>query len=195
MKGPKQIAAFLDRDGNINVEKNYIRDIELLELIPGAATAVRMLNDAGILAILVTNQTGAARGFYDEDHIRALNRRTEELLMQAGGARLDAVYYCPHYKDGLVKKYAFECNCRKPAPGLIYQALERYPNIDLKASYVIGDKASDISLAHNAGCRGLLVRTGYGEQIIAGEHQELKDKPEAIFDDILGAVQYILSGR
>ena len=191
MKKGQQRAVFLDRDGNINVEKGYIRNIEELELIAGSGEAVRLLNQAGILAILVTNQTGAARGFYPESHIQALNKRTEDLLSQHN-ARLDAVYYCPHFKDGTIKKYALACNCRKPAPGLIHQALERFPDIDLSASFVVGDKASDISLAHNTGCRGLLVRTGYGEQILAGEYQTLEHPPEAIFADLLEAVEHIL---
>jgi len=191
MKKGKQQAVFLDRDGNINVEKGYIRNIEELELIPGSGEAVRLLNQAGILAILVTNQTGAARGFYPESHIQALNKKTEDLLNQHD-ARLDAVYYCPHFKDSAIKQYALACNCRKPAPGLIHQALERFPNVDLSASFVIGDKASDISMAHNTGCRGLLVRTGYGEQVLAGEYQKLEHPPEAVFENLLEAVQYIL---
>ncbi len=191
MNKTTQKAVFLDRDGNINVEKGYIMELKELELIPGSGEAVRMLNEANILAILTTNQTGAARGFYPETHIQALNRKTEELL-STHGARLDAVYYCPHFKEGTDEKYAFACNCRKPAPGLIHQAMERFPDIDLSSSFVIGDMASDISLAHNAGCRGLLVRTGYGEQVLAGEYQQLEHPPEAVFANLLEAVRYIL---
>ena len=113
-------------------------------------------------------------------------------MLSDHNARLDAIYYCPHLKDGIVKEYTRDCNCRKPAPGMIHQALERFPNIDLARSFMVGDKASDISLAHNAGCRGLLVRTGYGEEILAGGYQKLEHEPEAIFNDLPEAVQYIL---
>lgn len=185
-------AVFLDRDGTLNVEKGYIRDIADIELYPGAAQAVRLLNDAGILAILVTNQTGAARGYYTIEHVHALNRRVAELLMQQAGARLDGVYYCPHYKDGTVPEYTRECDCRKPLPGMIFQARRDFPEIDLGQSFVIGDKATDITFARNAGCRGILVRTGYGEQVLAGEYQVLEAQPEKVCADIAEAAAYIL---
>jgi D-glycero-D-manno-heptose 1,7-bisphosphate phosphatase len=186
-------AVFLDRDGTLNVEKGYIRDVEALELYPGAAQAVRRLNDAGSLAILVTNQTGAARGYYTIEHVHALNRRVADLLMQEAGAKLDAVYFCPHYKDGTVPEFAKDCGCRKPAPGMILQAAQDFPDIDLTASFVVGDKATDITFARNAGCRGILVRTGYGEQVLAGEYQNLEVQPEKVCPDIVEAVAYILS--
>jgi D-glycero-D-manno-heptose 1,7-bisphosphate phosphatase len=186
-------AVFLDRDGTLNVEKGYIRDVADIELYPGAAAAVRRLNDAGILAILVTNQTGAARGYYTIAHVHALNSRVAELLMQQAGARLDGVYYCPHYKDGIVPEYTRDCDCRKPLPGMIFQAQRDFPDIDLEQSFVIGDKATDITFASNAGCRGILVRTGYGEQVLAGTYQELEAQPEKVCVDIAEAVGYILS--
>jgi D-glycero-D-manno-heptose 1,7-bisphosphate phosphatase len=185
-------AVFLDRDGTLNVEKGYIRDIADIELYPGAAQAVRLLNDAGMLAILVTNQTGAARGYYTIDHVHGLNRRVADLLMHEAGARLDAVYFCPHYKDGIVPEYTRDCDCRKPLPGMIFQARRDFPEIDLGQSFVIGDKATDITFARNAGCRGILVRTGYGEQVLAGTYQELEVQPEKVCADINEAVAYIL---
>jgi len=185
-------AVFLDRDGTLNVEKGYISAVDDIELYPGAAHAVRRLNDAGIPAILVTNQTGAARGYYTIEHVHALNRRVAELLMREAGARLDAVYYCPHYKDGTVPEFTKDCNCRKPAPGMILQAKRDLPDIDLANSFVIGDKAIDITFARNAGCRGILVRTGYGEQVLAGEYQILEVQPEKVCADIAEAVAYIL---
>jgi len=185
-------AVFLDRDGTLNVEKGYIRDLREVELIPGAAKAIRLLNEARIPAILTTNQTGAARGFYPFEHIVALNNRVLELLKEEAGARLDAVYVCPHYDAGIVTEYTMSCNCRKPAPGMILQALKDFPHIDLQSSFVIGDKATDITFARNAGCRGILVRTGYGEEILAGTYQTLDVQPELICGDIAGAVDYIL---
>lgn len=185
-------AVFLDRDGTLNVEKGYIRDIAQVELYPGAAMAVRRLNDAGLPAILVTNQTGAARGYYGIEHVHGLNRRVQELLRSQAGARLDAVYYCPHYKDGVVAEFTRECDCRKPAPGMILQAARDFGDLDLPRSYVVGDKATDVTFARNAGCRGILVRTGYGEQVLAGQYQELDVPPEQVCADIVEAVDYIL---
>ena len=187
------IAVFLDRDGTLNVEKGYIRDVHEIELIPGAARAVRMLNDAGILAILTTNQTGAARGFYAIEHVHALNARVGELLRQQAGAHLDAVYYCPHYDKGIVAEYTTTCNCRKPAPDMIFQALKDFPFINVKASFVVGDKATDITFARNGGCRGILVRTGYGEEILSGSYQVLDAQPELICEAVMDAVQYIIT--
>jgi D-glycero-D-manno-heptose 1,7-bisphosphate phosphatase len=186
-------AVFLDRDGTLNVEKGYIRHVEALNLYPGAAQAVRRLNDAGILAILVTNQTGAARGYYTIEHVHALNRRAADLLMHEAGARLDGVYFCPHYKDGIVPEFTKVCDCRKPSPGMILQARRDFPGIDLASSFVVGDKATDITFARNAGCRGILVRTGYGEQVLAGEYQALEVLPHTVCADITEAVSYILS--
>lgn len=187
-----RIAVFLDRDGTLNVDKGYIREVAEIELIPGAAAAVRRLNDTGIPAVVVTNQTGAARGYYTEEHIRALNNRVSELLKKEGEAHIDAVYYCPHYDSGIVPRYTMTCNCRKPAPGMILQAKKDFPDIDLHNSFVVGDKATDIEFARNAGCRGILVRTGYGEEVIAGTYQTLTVQPETICADIAEAVEYIL---
>ncbi len=186
-------AVFLDRDGTLNVEKGYIRDIDELELYPGAAQAVRLLNDAGILAILVTNQTGAARGYYTIEHVHALNRRVQELLSRRQVPGLMLCTYCPHYTDGIVPEFTRECDCRKPAPGMILQAARDFADIDLAASFVVGDKATDIAFASNAGCRGILVRTGYGDQVLAGEYQMLEVQPEKVCADIVEAVAYILS--
>jgi len=188
-----KIAVFFDRDGTLNVEKGYIRDVAEVELIPGAAHAVRSLNDAGFLCILTSNQTGAARGYYSLEHIHALNNRVMELLRKEAGAWLDAVYFCPHYENGTVAEYAHPCDCRKPEPGMIYRAKQEFPDIDLQNSFVVGDKASDIAFAQNAGCRGILVRTGYGESVLSGTYQTLEVQPEAICTDITEAVAYILA--
>lgn len=190
------IAFFLDRDGTLNVEKGYIRNVDDLELIPGVAQAIRQLNDAGVLAILTTNQTGAARGFYDLDHIHALNARLEKLLDEQAGARLDAVYYCPHLGKGIVPEFAIDCSCRKPEPGMIDEALKRFPSIDRARSYVLGDKASDVAFGHKAGCKSVLLRTGYGERVLAGKYQNLQEQPEQpdyVFDDMPQAVSRILA--
>lgn len=186
------IAFFLDRDGTLNVEKGYIRNVEDLELIPGVAQAVRRLNDAGILAILTTNQTGAARGFYDLEHIHALNAKLQRLLKEEADAHLDAVFYCPHLDKGTVEEFAIACTCRKPETGMILDAARQFGTIDLSRSYVLGDKASDVAFGKNAGCKSVLLKTGYGERVLAGKYQSLDVKPDYICDDMPQAVDLIL---
>lgn len=186
-----QPAVFLDRDGTLNVEIGYIRDIEELRLIEGAAEAVGRLNQRGVACILVTNQSGAARGYYPEEHIHRLNERLVKLLADEG-AHLDAVYYCPHLPDGSVDELSFVCRCRKPAVGMIEKALEDNPRLDRSSSFVVGDKATDVELAINAGMKGVLVKTGYGEAVLKGEYQSpVKADFEAA--SIVDAVDWILS--
>lgn len=186
------IAVFLDRDGTLNEEVGYIDDLSKMQLISGAAQAVCRLNDANILAVLTTNQSGPARGYYQEDHVLALNNRLVQLLKEETGAWLDAVYYCPHHPEGVVPQYTQVCRCRKPAPGMIEQAVKDFPGIDLARSYVLGDKATDIEFAVNAGCKGILLRTGYGESVLRGQYQELNVKPYLVCRDIVEAVDRIL---
>ncbi len=187
------IAVFLDRDGTLNEEVGYISNLEELKLIPGAAEAISKLNDAKIYAILTTNQSGPARGYYDEAHVQDLNNRLITLLKAESGAWLDAVYYCPHLPDGVNTDYAQDCSCRKPEPGMIQEALKNFPDIVLEKSYVIGDKATDIEFAVNSGCKGILLRTGYGEKVLQGDYQELNVRPHLICRDIVEAVNRILT--
>ncbi len=182
---------FLDRDGTLNEEIGYIRDVSQLALIEGAGKSVRQLNEAGVAAVLITNQTGAARGYYSEDHIRHLNRRLEELL--AGhGAKLDAVYYCPHLEGAQYEPLAIKCNCRKPEVGLVENALRDFPEFNRSLAYVIGDKSTDVELAHNCGAKGVLVSTGYGEAVMKGEYQ-WKVVPDYSASSIVQAVDWILA--
>jgi len=187
-----KIAAFLDRDGTLNVEKGYIDNLDNLELIPGAAQAVRRLNDAGILAILTTNQTGAARGYYNEEHILALNAKVQSLLKEQAGAWLDAVFYCPHYDKGTVAPYNIDCDCRKPACGMIEAACKQFPDIDKSRSFVLGDKATDVEFGHQAGCKSILLKTGYGERVLSGEYQTLERQPDYVCDSIVEAIDCIM---
>jgi D-glycero-D-manno-heptose 1,7-bisphosphate phosphatase len=181
---------FLDRDGTLNEEIGYIREVNKLTLIKGAAEAVKRLNKQGVAAILVTNQSGAARGYYPEDHIKQLNARLVSLLQQEG-AYLDAVYYCPHLPEGTVEPYNRACECRKPGPGMVEQALTENPQLDRSRSYVVGDKATDVELAHNCGAKGVLVTTGYGQEVVAGTYQ-WPVKPDFTAPDIVAAVDWIL---
>jgi len=186
----KRPVVFLDRDGTLNVEAGYIRDLENLRLIDGAAEAVKRLNRSGVAAVLVTNQSGAARAYYGEDHILALNERLLKLL-EKEGAHLDSVYYCPHLPDGVVQKYTRDCPCRKPATGLVELAYEEHQDLDRQRAFVVGDKATDVELARNCGARGILVETGYGQQVIAGEYQ-WQVEPDYQAASIVDAVDWIL---
>ncbi|HEY9712162.1 MAG TPA: HAD family hydrolase [Chroococcales cyanobacterium] len=187
----KRPVVFLDRDGTLNVEVGYIKELNNLNLIEGAAEAIKKLNDRGVATILVTNQTGAARGYYPEQHILDLNQRLVRLLNE-GGAKLDALYYCPHLEEGSVAPYAVSCQCRKPLTGMVEQAYREHPQLDRRRSFVIGDKATDVELAQNCGARGVLVTTGYGERVQKGEYQ-WQVVPDFQADSIVEAVEWIIS--
>jgi D-glycero-D-manno-heptose 1,7-bisphosphate phosphatase len=186
-----QPVVFLDRDGTLNVEVGYIRNLDDLVLIEGAAKAVQKLNQNNIAAVLVTNQTGAARGYYPEIHIKDLNNRLAVLLKEKG-AYLDAVYYCPHLPEGSNPLLALKCNCRKPAPGMVEQAYMDFPNFDKNRSFVVGDKATDVGLARQCGAKAVLVETGYGSAVKKGEYQWVVE-PDFHASDIGEAVDWILS--
>lgn len=182
-------AVFLDRDGTINQEVGYVRDLDALTLIPGAGAALKRLNDAGILAILATNQSGPARGYYDEQWVEALHTRLASLLAEEG-ARLDDVYYCPHLPNGTVARYSFSCRCRKPETGMLEDAATKWA-LNLREGYMVGDKATDVEVGQRAGCKTILLRSGYGSQVIAGTYQ-WPCEPDFIADDLTEAVQWIL---
>lgn len=149
---------FFDRDGTLIEERNYLSDPGQVVLIPGAAEAVRLARGAGYLAVVLTNQSGVGRGYFTLEDVERVNARMGELLGREG-ARIDGIYVCPHApEDG--------CDCRKPRTGLVERAV-RELGIDVGASWVVGDKATDLELARNAGMRGVLVRTGYGSEAAA----------------------------
>jgi D-glycero-D-manno-heptose 1,7-bisphosphate phosphatase len=150
---PKQPAAFLDRDGVLNFDRGYTHRPDDLEMIPGAAAAVRLLNEAGYYVFVVTNQSGVARGFYPEAAIKQVHRHMQEILMKEG-AHIDAFYYCPHHPDGTVEKFAISCRCRKPGPGMLEQAESEWP-IERGRSFLIGDKDHDLAAAQAFHIRGI----------------------------------------
>lgn len=151
-------AAFFDRDGVLNVDVNYLYKIEDFQWIPGAIEAIRYYNEKGYLVIVVTNQSGVARGYYTEDDVHKLHHWMQAELSQQG-AHIDAVYHCPHHIEGVIAQYKRACNCRKPEPGLIEQALEQWP-INKEQSLLIGDKPSDVTAAKAAGIKGYLFPGG-----------------------------------
>lgn len=178
-------AVFLDRDGTLNVEVNYLHRVTDFALIPGAAKAVQALNAAGYLTLLVTNQAGIARGYYDEAALHALHAYLTTMLA-AQGARLDAIYFCPHHPE-----FTGACDCRKPAPGMLIRAAAEH-QIDLAQSWLIGDTASDLAAGQAAGCCTILVRTGYGIQTEAQLSSAESLPPTTIVDDVRAAVALIL---
>lgn len=183
-------AVFLDRDGTINEEVGYIYNPLDLTLIPGAAEAIRELNTLGVLAILVTNQSGPARGYYPESHLDTLHERLTQLLEEEG-AFLDDLYYCPHLPDGVVPEYTMACECRKPGTKLVELAAAKH-GIDLSRSYVVGDKATDVELGQNAGCRTVLLTSGFGQRVLDGEYQ-WPVTPDHIAPSLKEAVAWILA--
>ena len=183
----KQGAVFLDRDGTLNEEVNYLSRMDQLRLFPQTVEAVRLINAAGMKAVVVTNQSGIARGYFTEDFVCRVHDRINELLA-VGGARIDGFYVCPHhpvYGNGIYKQ---ECSCRKPKPGMLLRAAAEL-NVDLSRSYMIGDMLKDIETGKKLGVKGILVRTGYGMNIVR------TDMPAYIAEDILEAVQWILKDR
>lgn len=186
-----QAAVFLDRDGTINEDIGYASHPDELNIYSFAAEAIRLINDAGLKVIVVTNQSGIARGLFDEAMLAKIH---EKLLTELGrkGARIDAVYYCPHHPRIGNQSYKKACSCRKPGTGMLEQAAREH-HINLAASFVIGDKSSDINLATNAGAQGVLVMTGYGSTTLANL-ERFPCYPAIIADDLLEAVRLILSG-
>ena len=177
-------AVFLDRDGTINIEKEYLYQIAEFEFIPGAGEAIRLLNQAGILVVVVTNQSGVARGYYTEDDVENLHRHVDRVL-ERSGAHVDAWLYCPHHSAGR-GSYALPCSCRKPLPGMLQKAAEIH-DIDLDDSFMVGDKLADIEAGLAAGCRTILVRTGYG-----ADEEQYVGAQTIVCDDLLSAVKYLL---
>ncbi len=157
-------AVFLDRDGTINVEKNYLYKIEDFEFLPGVVNGLRLLQDAGYKLIVITNQSGIGRGYYTEEDYKNLNDWMIDELKKYGVV-IDAVYYCPHLPDAKVEKYRKICNCRKPAIGLYDEAIKDF-DIDVSHSWAIGDKIRDCGICEKTECRGFLIENNEKSEII-----------------------------
>ena len=181
-------AVFLDRDGTLLVERGGPPiDPADVALLPGAVAGLRTLRDAGFLLVVVTNQSGLARGLYDEATYRAVTARMTELLA-AGGVTLEGVLHCPHHPE-----WSGPCDCRKPAPGLILTAVEQF-GIDGKRSWVVGDAARDLEAGLAAGCRVILVRTGKGESQREAA-ANLRPRPAVVADLVAAARQILTEGE
>jgi D-glycero-D-manno-heptose 1,7-bisphosphate phosphatase len=185
-------AVFLDRDGVLNIEAGYIHNVEDLHLIPGVAQAIKKLNDCHIFCCLVSNQSGPARDYYPISHVEALHDRLNHLLLAQGSAKLDALYYCPYLSPstgGVNPQLTRWSSWRKPNTGMLVAAAYEH-DLDLKHSFMVGDKATDIDLAHNAGLKGILVKTGYGQKVLKGNYQHYT-RPDYIAEDLVDGVNWI----
>ncbi|MDT7806998.1 MAG: D-glycero-D-manno-heptose 1,7-bisphosphate phosphatase [Acidobacteriota bacterium] len=191
MSGARR-AVFIDRDGTISEEVGYVNHVSRYKVFSFAAEAVRTLNERGWLAVLVTNQAGVARGYFAEEMIgRVHGVLTDEL--ERGGARLDAVYYCPHHPSMGEPPYRLDCDCRKPKPGLIKRAADEL-GLDLARCWMVGDRYSDTELARNAGVRSALVLTGYGRGELEHQSHAWEHRPDLVAENLLEAVKKIVEG-
>ena len=182
-------AVFLDRDGTVNEEVGYLTDISRLQLIRGAGLAIHRLNHAGFKVILITNQSGVARGYFPEDLVHQAHARLDQLLL-ADDARIDAVYYCPHHPTAGDTHFTRDCDCRKPRTGLIERAVKDY-NIDIRRSFMVGDKWSDIELAQRAGVRSVLVMSGFAPDDPGNKRPERLKEPDYRAKDLQAAADWI----
>jgi histidinol-phosphate phosphatase family protein len=181
---------FVDRDGTVIEEKNYLADPDQVQLIAGAAHALKLAREAGYRIVIVSNQSGVARGYFTVEQAESVNARTLELL-NAEGVKVDGIYYCPYYKGGSVPEFAVDSDLRKPKPGMVEQAAEDL-RIDLRRSLVIGDHVDDVNLGRVAGARSFLVRTGHGREEESRLGNCRSRDEELAFDDILTAVTKVL---
>jgi len=184
------IAVFLDRDGTIIEDRGYLNHPDLLELIPNAAEAIASLNRASLKTIVVSNQSGVARGFFPESLLTVLHEKMLALLSEKD-ARIDAVYYCPHHPHVGEPPYRTNCDCRKPKTGMLERAANDF-SLDVARSYLIGDKISDMQTAMNAGCKALLVMTGYGRGEWEFNRSRLEKEPDYLAADLFDAAQWIV---
>jgi D-glycero-D-manno-heptose 1,7-bisphosphate phosphatase len=179
-------AVFLDRDGTLIEERGYIDRLALLSVFPWSGDAIRLLNRAGIAAVVITNQSGIARGLLDEPLLVEVHAEIDRRL---GTARIDGYFFCPHLADAADARYRVACECRKPKPGLIFRAA-RELDLDLSQSFMVGDRWLDVACGRAAGVRPLLVRTGHGA------HEEAQvaptAQPDAILNNLMEAVGWIL---
>ena len=184
-------AIFVDRDGTLSHEVGYVNHLSRFRLFPFAASAVRAINNSGFLAVVVTNQAGVARGYYPESLVHEVHDALRSEL-SGGGARLDGVYVCMHHPSVGEAPYRLDCDCRKPKPGLVLRAAADL-DIDVKRSYVIGDREGDLELAWNVGARGVLVKTGYGLGELRNRAPQWPRQPDMVAEHLLEAVQRIVA--
>ena len=183
-------AVFIDRDGTLNDEVGYVNHLSRFRLFEFAAPAIRLLNQAGWRTFVVTNQSGVARGFFDEDLVKRVHSHMLKQLAR-DEARIDGIYWCPHHPTAGQPPYRQECDCRKPQPGLLHRAARDF-NLNLARSVVIGDRYLDVNMAHKAGARGVLVLTGYGLGEYEYQRHSWPSPPDYVANDVLDAVNWVI---
>lgn len=184
-----QKAIFLDRDGTLNEESGYINHASRFKVFDFTYKAIRILNNSGFLVFVITNQSGLARGYFDEKLLSEIHGRLVGDAMKEQ-AIIKKIYYCPHHKDGSIKKYKIDCDCRKPKPGMLLKAKEEY-DLLLENSYMIGDRYKDIQLGQNIGLKTVMVMTGYGLGEFTFQKESWQKQPDFICKNVLDAAQLI----
>ncbi len=184
-------AVFLDRDGTVNEEVGYLTDLKKLRLIPGAGAAIRRMNEAGLTVVLVTNQSGVARGYFPERLVHEAHERLSRML-EAEGAHVDGVYYCPHHPSAGSSPYTMDCDCRKPKTGLIDRAVRDFA-IDIRHSYMVGDKWSDVELGQRAGVHAVLVESGFAHDDPGNRRPAHVKDPDFVARDLPEAAAWIIA--
>ena len=184
-------AVFLDRDGTINEEVNYLSNSEDLKLYPNTITALQTFKSLGFLNIIITNQSGIARGYFSEEDLSKIHSDLKNLLTddKTGIALIDDIFYSPYHPDGIIEKYKLHSEDRKPETGMIHKAVNKF-NINSGESFFIGDSFADMQCAENAGLKKILVKTGYGNK----DHERCKEAGidiEYIADDLFDASKHI----
>ena len=183
-------AIFIDRDGTISEEVGYVNHLSRFRLLPRTAEAVKLINQSGFKAIVVTNQSGVARGYFPEGLVREVHTKMQ-MLLSHDDAHVDRIYYCPHHPQVGPAKYRIDCDCRKPKIGMLEKAV-RDLKVDLSRSYIIGDKHTEIITGHKAGIKSILVLTGYGIGELELFSDQWEQKPDFVAEDLLAAVKWIL---
>ena len=184
----KHIGVFLDRDGTINEEIDFLSSPEELSLIPEYAAAIKVANELGLKVFITTNQSGISRGLLTEERLTEIHKSLQHLL-QESDAYVDAIYYCPHHPEIGEEPYRMECECRKPNIGMLTRAANEF-DVDLKKSFVIGDRLIDIQTGNNCGAVSILVLTGYGKQEL--ELPSAHDvQIQYIAENLYDAMQYV----
>lgn len=186
-------AVFLDRDGTVTEEVGYLTSLDMLKLIRGAGAAIKRLNEAGYKVVLVTNQSGVARGYFPESLVNDAHDLLRRKLME-DGARLDGIYYCPHHPTEGKTQYTIVCDCRKPETGLLDRAAKDLA-IDLAKSFMVGDKWIDVELGHRAGMRSILVRTGFSHDDPGNKRPAHVGDPDLTAHDLAEAVRWIIGQK
>ena len=179
---------FLDRDGVLNQDPpHYAHRIDQMQMIPGVDTAIKLLKDAGYFLVVISNQSGVARGYYPEEQIAVFNEALMKEIRKGGGD-IDVFCYCPHHPEAPLEKYRVDCECRKPKPGMIFDAAKKY-DLDLSTAVLVGDKETDVQTGRNAGIKTILVLSGQGRD----EIEKVEGDDFLVADDLLDAVRrYIL---